>query len=41
MCTCVCVWGGVHTEYPEEGVTPGARVTGSCEPSNIGAGNQT
>lgn len=39
VCTCEYRYCGCQRHYPPS--PPGARVTGSCEPPAIGAGNQT
>jgi hypothetical protein len=43
VCTCVCVCVCVqYLKSPEEGVGSfGARVTGICEPCDMGSGGQT
>lgn len=42
---CICEWGLYTCRYPwgpEENIgSPGVRVTGDCEPSDVGVGNWT
>jgi hypothetical protein len=42
VCVCVCVYVCVCPQKPKEDIkSPGTGVPGGCEPSYLGAGNQT